>query len=215
MDRLSASLFMLVLALVGVVVAQWLLGPTKHPPITPRIVTETDAVAPPIASSIELPALVDLTETVDRPVFSASRRPPQASPAPVPDETPVPTTAAEPPPRMKLSAVVIDAGRRFALLQRVPANDTVRLEQGESVDGWVLVEVRTDGVTLENGGRRHEIALRTFEPAPAPPAGVPPRPEQRESPGQAVPAREVAPTQQPRRPLRGPRRTVPVPGRSG
>lgn len=215
MDRLAAFLFVLVVGLAGVVVAQWRLDLSAHAPITPRIVTQADALAPPIPSSMEVPALVDLTDTVDRPVFSASRRPAQASSEPVQDEPQLIPSASEPPPGVRLSAVVIDDGRRFALLQRIPAAATVRLEQGESVDGWMLVEVRTDGVTLEKNGRRHEIALRTFEPAPASPARVPARPEQRESPGQASPAREVMPPRQPRRPMRVPIRPVPEPGRSG
>lgn len=223
-DRLSAVLFVLVLGLAGVVAAQWRLGPATHAPITPRIVTDTDAIAPPVTSPAALPALVDLTETVDRPVFSPVRRPPQAPTAPA-QEVAMPTQSADaPPPSVKLSAVVIEQQRRFALLQRLSAAGTVRVEQGDSVDGWTLSEVRPDGVTLEKEDRRHEIALRTFEPAPAPAATAPQRPGQGElprqaapiqRPGQAAPAQRIVPRQLPRRPLRGPRRQAPARGPAG
>lgn len=211
-DRLSALLFVLVLALMGVVAAQRLLGPSTHTPITPRIVAEADAIMPPVTPPAALPALVDLTETVERPLFSPVRRPPQAMTAPAQEEVAIPALSANaPPPSMKLSAIVIDAGRRFALLQRPAASGTVRVEQGDSVDGWTLSEVRADGVTLQKDDRRHEIALRTFEPAPAPVRAVPQRPAQGEQPGQATPAQRAVPRQLPRRPLRGPRRQAPIP----
>lgn len=207
-DRSSALLLVLVLGLSAVVLAQLRPGAAERAPVERRIVTEAIASAGP--SPAPLPALVDLTETLDRPVFSPTRRPPQAAATPVAEAAPMRPDAA-PPPAMKLSAVVIDAGRRFALLQRFPAGDMVRVAQGDTVDGWTLSEVRADGVTLRQEDQRHEIVLRTFEPAPV----APRRTEQREATEQPAPVQRVVPRAPPRRPLRGPRRPVPVPGSSG
>jgi hypothetical protein len=202
-------LLVLVLGLTAAVLAQLRPGAAERAPIEARVVTEAIASAGP--SPAPLPALVDLTETLDRPVFSPTRRPAQvAAAAPVP-EAPTMRNNEAPPPDMKLSAVVIDAGRRFALLQRFPAGGTVRVAQGDVVDGWTLSEVRADGVTLRKNDQRHEIVLRTFEPAPA----APRRAGQRESTEQAAPVQRVVPRPPPRRPLRGPRRLAPAPGVSG
>ena len=211
-DRLSAMLLVLVLGLTAAVLAQLRPGTAERAPIEPRIVTETIASAGP--SPAPLPALVDLTETLDRPVFSPTRRAPQAAAAPVPEAAPMRHDEA-PPPDIKLSAVVIDDGQRFALLRRFPAGDTVRVAQGDAVDGWTLSEVRADGVTLRKNDQRHEIVLRTFEPAPVPAPVAPRRAGQRDATEQAAPVQRVVPRAPPRRPLRGPRRPAPVPGASG
>lgn len=211
-DRSSALLLLLVLGLTAAVLAQLRLETAERAPVEPRIVTA--AIAPAGPSPAPLPALVDLTETLDRPLFSPTRRPPQAAAAAAPQAPPMHPDAA-PPPDMKLSAVVIDAGRRFALLQRFPAGDTLRVAQGDTVDGWTLSEVRVDGVTLRNNDQRHEIVLRTFEPAPAPAPVAPRRAGQRDATEQAAPLQRVVPRAPPRRPLRGPRQPAPVPGPSG
>jgi general secretion pathway protein N len=207
-DRLSAMLLVLVLGLTAAVLAQLRPGAAERTPVEARSVTEAIASAGP--SPAPLPALVDLTETLDRPVFSPTRRPTQAAAAAVLEAPPMRNGEA-PPPDMKLSAVVIDAGRRFALLQRFPAGGTVRVAQGDVVDGWTLSEVRADGVTLRKNDQRHEIVLRTFEPAPV----APRRAGQRDTTEQAAPVQRVVPRIPLRRPLRGPRRPAPVPGASG
>jgi len=211
-DRLSAMLLVLVLGLTAAVLVQLRPGAAERAPVEPRIVTA--AIAPAGPAPAPLPALVDLTETLDRPLFSPTRRPPQAAAAPAPQAPPMRSDEA-PPPDMKLSAVVIDAGRRFALLQRFPAGDTVRVAQGDVVDGWVLSEVRADGVTLRKDDQRHEIVLRTFEPAPVRAPVAPRRAGPRDATEQAAPVQRVVPRAPPRRPLRGPRRPAPVPGASG
>jgi hypothetical protein len=113
---------------------------------------------PPVADPVA--PLADLSETLQRPLFTPERRPAQDEPAPVvAPATDLPRT----PPSFELTAVVLANGERVALLKALGAGQLHRLRQGESVDGWTLTEVRPDGVVLERGGQRESIELRTFD----------------------------------------------------
>jgi len=95
-----------------------------------------------------------LTATRERPIFSASRRPP---PAPV-AAAPVMQTRAPPPPpaprvpeRPRLSLVGTVGGEQgIAVFVDQATQAIVRLRPGEGHDGWVLRAVGGREVTLES-----------------------------------------------------------------
>jgi len=205
-DRLTAGLLLLAALLGGLLAMRPDLGLLQHEPVEPRRpATPGVEQSTPGAPAQRAPVLDALTETVDRPLFSPERRPPaEQAPAEV---APLPRAevALQPPPRLELSAVIIEPQRRLALF-RAASGASLRAEEGERVEGWTLQEVRDDGVTLERDGRTHELALRTFEPPPAgAPALAPRRPVPARDAGRAQP-QQAAPVPRPRRPLRGPRR---------
>lgn len=203
-NRLTVLLLVLVLGLCAVVAAQLHYLARPAAPIAARAAATPAMITSPAPAAVSMPPLAALTQTVERPVFSPTRRPEVAAQVEV-EEAPSPASpAAQPPPALQLSAVVIEAGRQLALFRHASGASgaaTLRATTGESVAGWTLVEVRSDGVTLERGGQQHEIPLRTFEPAPVRPEPAMPR----DAPGQAAPAPAVSPAQRPRRPVRGPR----------
>jgi general secretion pathway protein N len=116
-----------------------------------------------------------LTATRERPIFLASRRPPQiAVVAPPQDEVSVPVqTAAEPDrsPLALIGAVVGDSDAIALFIDR-SNQKIVRLRQGDAHAGWVLSTVQGREVTLKKADRTETLALRAND-APAGPPVLP------------------------------------------
>jgi general secretion pathway protein N len=126
-----------------------------------------------------------LTATQERPLFSASRRPPpRAVVAPVVDQLNVPVVqkAAEPerPPLALIGAVVGDNDAIAVFLDRTNQK-IVRLRQGEMHAGWVLRSVLRREVTLQKDEQTEVLALQRQD-GPGGAAGAP------GVPGLAIPA---------------------------
>ena len=119
-----------------------------------------------------------LTATQERPIFSASRRPPQrAVVAPPVDQVtaPVPQKALEPErPSLALIGAVVGDSDAIAIFLDRTSQKFVRLRQGESHAGWVLSSVMGREVTLKKADRTETLALK----GPDTSAGVPGLPAQ-------------------------------------
>jgi general secretion pathway protein N len=112
-----------------------------------------------------------LTATQERPIFLASRRPPQrAVAAPPLDEVTVPVKAAEPErsPLALIGAVVGDNDAIAIFLDRT-SQKIVRLRQGETHAGWVLSSVHGREVTLKKADRTEVLALKANDAPLGPP----------------------------------------------
>jgi general secretion pathway protein N len=127
-----------------------------------------------------------LSATQERPIFSASRRPPQrAVVAPVElVSTPQPEKQAEPdrPALTLIGAVVGDSDAIAVFLDRTNQK-IVRLRQGDTHSGWALSAVQGREVTLKKADRSETLVLQRQEGTPGAPA-VPGSAE----PGLIVPA---------------------------
>jgi hypothetical protein len=112
--------------------------------------------------------LSDFAEIVARPLFTASRRP-YVPPEPTPVRAePAPAEPNRPPPNVRLIGVVIDAGKKRALL-RTPEQPRGRwVEEGETVEGWQVLSVQADAAILALGPGTHELRLYPVRGAPAP-----------------------------------------------
>lgn len=112
-----------------------------------------------------------LTGTQERPIFSATRRPPPravaAAPAERPQAPPLPKPVEGPPPLMLVGAVVGE-GDAIAILINRTDQKIVRLRQGESLNGWSLAAVQPREVTLKQGDRSEVLALQRPEAVSAP-----------------------------------------------
>ncbi len=84
-------------------------------------------------------------ETLDRPLFHASRRP-------APKQA-VATAAAPAPdaPKLKLVGVVIEPEGRSALIRVAGAAGPIEVYVGERIDGWRLEAIQTDRIILKSG----------------------------------------------------------------
>jgi len=105
-----------------------------------------------------------LTATQERPIFSASRRPPQRAVVALPVDqvnAVVPQKAAEPerPPVALIGAVVGDSDAIAIFLDRTNQK-IVRLRQGETHAGWLLSSVMPREVTLEKADRAEVLVLK-------------------------------------------------------
>ena len=77
------------------------------------------------------PALADLGDMLDRPLFFDDRRMPE----------PPEDTAPPPPPkplRLKLQGVALSGGSRVAVLRNLSTNLLLQMAEGDSHDGWTL-----------------------------------------------------------------------------
>jgi len=117
-----------------------------------------------------------LTVTQARPVFSASRRPPQPAvvgPAAEPAVAPPPPSAEAEHPPLALIGAVVGAGEAIAVFLDRASQKIVRLRPGESHGGWKLSGVESREVTFNKDNRTETLALKRQEgPAGAPSANA-------------------------------------------
>ena len=104
-----------------------------------------------------------LTATQERPIFSASRRPPpRAVAAPSVDRVsaPPPKAAAPERPSLALIGAVVGESDAIAVFLDQTNQKIVRLHQGESHAGWELSSVQPREVTLRKADRTEVLALK-------------------------------------------------------
>ncbi len=120
--------------------------------------------APPVRAGNPLWAvpLSSLTLTRERPIFSASRRPPAppVAAAPVVQARPAPPPPPREPERPRLSLVGTVGGEQgIAVFVDQATQAIVRLRTGEGHDGWVLRAVGGREVTLQNDSNTAVLTL--------------------------------------------------------
>jgi len=104
--------------------------------------------------------LDDLRQTRERPLFSATRRPPpkvdlaQAM-------TPAPPPPPIVPPAVTLIGVVLGTGERAVIVQEKAAGKPVRVAVGQDIDGWRVDSIKPRSFILKNGDRAVTL---TFPP---------------------------------------------------
>jgi general secretion pathway protein N len=116
-----------------------------------------------------------LPATQERPIFSASRRPPQravVAPAAQAVAPPQPPAAPDRPALALIGAVVGDGDAIAVFLDR--SNQKIfRLRQGDSHAGWQLSSVQAREVTLKKADRSEVLALQRPEGPVGAPGGIP------------------------------------------
>lgn len=124
-------------------------------------VDPVEPFAPPaLEPPAEPPPLAQFEATVQRPLFSATRRPPEAD-AEEDGAEAAEAAGAEtepPPPELRLVGVAIGGAARQALL-RTPDEGEEWVREGDSVSGWQLESVGSDGVVLRAGDESRELSL--------------------------------------------------------
>jgi general secretion pathway protein N len=150
-------------------------------PLRPLAGQKRQADKPPVQGNPlwSVPLSV-LTATQERPIFSASRRPPPravAGPRIEPVNVPVVAKPAEPehPPLALIGAVVGDSDAIAVFLDRTNQG-VVRLRAGESHGGWLLSSVLRREVTLKKDDQTETLVLQRPDSPQPPPMipGVPP-----------------------------------------
>jgi len=114
-----------------------------------------------------------LSVTQERPLFSASRRPP-ASPAPL-APPPMPVAEAPPPPAeperppLTLVGTAIGNPQNLALILNQTTKSFIRLHVGEAAMGWYLRSVDSRTMTLEKNNQLVTLSLPAPGATPASP----------------------------------------------
>ena len=110
-----------------------------------------------------------LSATRDRPLFSASRRPPLVA---LPFVAPPPkheVLAPPPPERPSLRLIGTIVGRKgsLAVLQGSEADAVLRLRVGEENDGWLIRGIGLRSIVVEKGPQSVQLDLPRPNGAPA------------------------------------------------
>ena len=126
------------------------------------------------ASVRPLPALAAMGETRDRPLFFEYRQRPKPATVVQSPAKSVPQARVHLPPvsELKLSAVVIEDDERVALVRESGSTDTKHLRLRDAIGGWVVKEIRADGVVLSANGKQEALKLWTYTPATVPAAAA-------------------------------------------
>ena len=129
-------------------------------------------------------------ETVERTLFNPTRRP-------APPQQASATQGAFPRGQFVLTGTTVVGNKATALLREVNGGRSRRVQQGETINGATVAEVRADRVKLTLGSDSEELTLKvaagprvTLQPAVAPAAQQPPQN------AQPLPTQQSQPTQQ-------------------
>lgn len=114
--------------------------------------TDFAAMMPPLpgVSSADTSQFIAM---LDRPLFSATRRPPPPPPPPQPEEAPPVDNLSS----ARLSGVFVGEGTGGIILQIAGKFRRARLN--EAVDGWTLKSIQGRDVTFTKGGQRRVLQL--------------------------------------------------------
>ena len=110
-----------------------------------------------------------LSATRDRPLFSASRRPPIVA-VPIAAPPPKQEVLAPPPPErplLTLVGTIVSRKASVAMLQGSNAEAISRLRIGQENDGWRVHEIGLRSIVVEKGGQSIELGLPRPDGAPA------------------------------------------------
>jgi hypothetical protein len=113
---------------------------------------EQQQPAATLANPVAAQALDQLSSTLDRPLFSPSRRPPAPPPPPV-ALAPPPPAPPPPPPNLVLFGVVMDGEGARAVVRSGADKKLVRAQIGDEIDGWKVSQIEGRKVVLSLDGR--------------------------------------------------------------
>ena len=124
-------------------------GPAAAPEATPQ-------AARPAA-----PELADYAVVVERPLFFAERAPYVALEPDPPLSQPGPQTAPMPGASapFTLSAIVISAGQRLAVIHYGRDNRQQRIALGQAIDGWAFAAIEPRSVLVRKGSQTQTLEL--------------------------------------------------------
>jgi general secretion pathway protein N len=106
-----------------------------------------------------------LSATRDRPLFSASRRPPTPAVAAAPVSAPVAAKPVAQAPPFTLLGTIISENSRIAILFDQTSKIATGVREGERASGWILRSVESRSAVLE--GSNQVVQLDLPEPAAA------------------------------------------------
>lgn len=159
-------LLALVAVLVGILVWDRLSSASPENDVAKPAATARERSADAVASSSRTAPLAslslnDLHDTVDRPLFEKGRRPVKP-PVVQPVKAPPPPPPRGPDPNaLELVGILAGEDQTIVLLKRRQSGQQVRVQQGDTVDGWTIDRIEPQRVILKHGAT--EVALQLFK----------------------------------------------------
>ncbi len=156
--RLRDAVLLVALAGASTAFAAMILRPGAPGPSTPAPdpAPETRAAE---SFTLEEPRpvpLAELSAALERPLFTRSRRPPEAPVAP-----PSPLDAT-------LAGVLTDGPEKVAIVTASGAARAFRLREGDVYRGWRVARIEEQAIVLERDGRTERLVLTYKGPPPGP-----------------------------------------------
>jgi hypothetical protein len=97
------------------------------------------------ASTVNPPAMAELPDMLERPLFFVDRRMPELEAEAAPPPAPL---------RLKLEGVALSGGARVAVLRNLANNQLVQFEEGDTHDGWTLDSLTSTSATFSRNGEQ-------------------------------------------------------------
>lgn len=160
---LLSALTVLCLVFLAAAAAPWVVDPLDFLGPESNVAVALERVRTPALPKFDAPALEHLAAIVERPIFTATRRP---APKPPPARA---AASADPPDnglilgRYRLAGVVLTPNLRLVFVTQLGTNKTIAVKQGEELDGWVVVEVERHTIVLRSRERQETITIRYSE----------------------------------------------------
>jgi general secretion pathway protein N len=115
-----------------------------------------------------------LSQTLARPLFSPSRRPPSIAPPPALPPPPPPALPSEPDhPLLTLLGTVIGQSSAVAVFLDEKSQDLVRLRPGQVQGGWTLQAIHRNAASFARENREATLSLRRTGAEPSAPEVAP------------------------------------------
>jgi len=146
------------LAAGALCVAALAIWPWLVPPIPEPRALATPPAAPAAPTLTALPPLASFAATIERPLFSPSRRPAANAPAAA-------APAAE--SRYRLIGIVVSGTKKTAFI--ADSGRRAPIGVGDAFDGWTVKEIGQDRVTLASPSGEMVLKLKPAPPEPAKP----------------------------------------------
>ena len=158
-NLLIAALGALCVVLLGATASPWLIDPLDHigGPDAAGAVGAPPATALP---RFDAPPAESLALLVERPLFTATRRPPPPAEMTAPADTAPPPDTSLVLGRYRLTGVVVTPDRRLVLLTPKGGSATIGVAKGEMLDGWALTEVEREFIVFERDARKKTYIVR-------------------------------------------------------
>ena len=123
----------------------------------------------PSAADLALPPIETFAETLGRPLFTATRRPPsplatlhgqQAAPATATPERTGPNGERLLLGTYLLNGIVIAGPQKLVMLKHVGTGKAIRVTEGQALDDWTVASVTADQVVLRRGEKEERMSIR-------------------------------------------------------
>ena len=139
---------------------------------TDAVAGEQDRPSAALANPVAAQSLDQLSKTLERPLFSPSRKPTPPPPPPVVQASPPPAPPPPPsPPNLILFGVVMDGEDARAIVRTGPDKKMLRARIGDEIEGWKVSQIEGRKVVLSQDSRLATFTLFTDDRARSDTAG--------------------------------------------